>query len=81
MASALPGVNVILKGTSTGTITDVDGNFLISVSGNEAVLTFSSVGFTGQELLVGNQTVINLALQTDITALGRDRHNRLWIAD
>ena len=67
--SPLPGVNVILKGTSTGTITDVDGNFLISVSGNEAVLTFSSVGFTGQELLVGNQTVINLALQTDITAL------------
>ena len=67
--SALPGVNVILKGTSTGTITDLDGNFVISVSGNEAVMTFSSVGFTGQEVLVGNQTVIDLALQPDITAL------------
>ena len=67
--SPLPGVNVILKGTSTGTITDLDGNFTISVFGNDAVITFSSVGFISREMLVGNQTVINLALQTDITAL------------
>lgn len=67
--SALPGVNVILKGTATGTITDIDGNYSISVPGGEAVLTYSSVGFKGQEIPVGNQSVLNLTLMPDVKAL------------
>ena len=43
--STVPGVNVIIKGTSEGTTTDIDGNFTIEVPGSESVLVFSSVGF------------------------------------
>uniref|UniRef100_UPI003019E292 carboxypeptidase-like regulatory domain-containing protein n=1 Tax=Flavicella sp. TaxID=2957742 RepID=UPI003019E292 len=42
---AIPGVNVILKGTSIGTITDFDGNYSINVSSSDAILVFSSIGF------------------------------------
>jgi TonB-linked SusC/RagA family outer membrane protein len=64
----LPGVNVIIRGTSTGTVTDVEGNYSIDVT-EGAALVFSSVGFVTQEILVGTQSQINLTLQADITAL------------
>ena len=67
--SSLPGVNVVLKGTSTGTITDIDGKYTISVPGSESVLAFSSVGFTDQEIMVGNQSVIDIVMQTDVQSL------------
>lgn len=67
--SGLPGVNVIVKGTSTGTVTDVDGNYSLSVPGPESVLVFSSVGFVQEEVAVGSQTIINLVMNADITAL------------
>jgi hypothetical protein len=50
--AGLPGVSVVVKGTSTGTVTDVEGNFKISVSSNDAVLLFSYVGFKPQELVL-----------------------------
>jgi len=59
--SALPGVNIAIKGTSKGTNTDVDGAFKLSVSAN-AVLIVSSVGYSPQEVKVGNRTVINVSL-------------------
>ena len=65
----LPGVNVLLKGTSTGTVTDVDGNYKIEVPNAETVLVFSSIGFLTEEIVVGNQTEINVALVPDIKAL------------
>ena len=65
----LPGVNVILKGTSTGTVTDVDGSYSLEVPDENAVLVFSSVGFVDEEVLVGNQTTINISLVPDITSL------------
>ncbi|NJK87286.1 MAG: hypothetical protein HC906_16200, partial [Bacteroidales bacterium] len=52
----LPGVNVVVKGTTNGTITDVDGNYEISVSGSEATLLFSFIGYTSEEIMVGDQT-------------------------
>lgn len=65
----LPGANVIIKGSSTGTVTDIDGNFTLEVPDENAVLVFSSVGYVTTEVAVGSQTVINVTLQIDITAL------------
>ncbi|MCP1381467.1 SusC/RagA family TonB-linked outer membrane protein [Runella salmonicolor] len=66
--SALPGVNVIIKGTTRGTNTDAEGNFKINVPAN-ARLLFSYVGFTGQEIIVGNQTTLNVKLLPDASNL------------
>jgi len=65
----LPGVNVIVKGTSHGTVTDVEGNYSLDVPGEESILVFSSVGFLKEEVTVGNQTVIDFTLTPDVTAL------------
>jgi TonB-dependent starch-binding outer membrane protein SusC len=66
--SALPGVNILEKGTTNGTVTDGDGSFKMSVGAN-AVLDFSFIGYVAQQVTVGNQTTINVVLQTDVTAL------------
>ena len=66
----LPGVNVLLKGSSTGTVTDIEGNFSLEVPDDNAVLVFSSVGYLQQEVVVGSQSVIDLKLSIDITTLG-----------
>jgi len=60
----LPGVSVLVKGTNNGAITDVDGKYTINAR-SEDVLQFSYIGFATQELLVGNQTVIDVVLQVD----------------
>ena len=61
----LPGVNIALKGTSKGTSTDTGGNFTISVPNSKSVLVVSYVGYLPQEIIVGNQTKINLSLSPD----------------
>jgi len=66
----LPGVNVIVKGTTQGTTSDLDGNYRITVSSSETILVFSSIGFTNQEVTVGDQSVINVKLASDVTQLG-----------
>jgi iron complex outermembrane receptor protein len=66
--SGIPGVNILEKGTTNGTVSDADGNFTISV-GNTATLVFSFVGYTAQEMVVGSQTNLDINLQSDITAL------------
>ncbi|MCC5930268.1 MAG: SusC/RagA family TonB-linked outer membrane protein [Cyclobacteriaceae bacterium] len=65
----LPGVNVILKGTAQGTVTDINGNYSIEVPGPQAVLVFSSVGYLTEEEVVGGRSVINMVLAADITSL------------
>jgi TonB-dependent starch-binding outer membrane protein SusC len=65
----LPGVNVVIKGTSQGTVTDVSGRYSIEVSSTDNMLVFSSIGFISQEILVGNNSIINITMQADITAL------------
>lgn len=65
----MPGVNVVVKGTTTGTITDVDGNYSIEVSDPDAVLVFSYVGYLEQEHSVEGSTEINVEMKEDIQAL------------
>ena len=65
----LIGVNVTLKGTSAGTITDIDGNFTLSVPASGAVLTLSYVGYLSQEVVVGNRNHLNVILQDDSKTL------------
>lgn len=64
----IPGANILVKGTNTGTTTNVDGDFSISV-GTDAVLVVSYIGYATQEVSVGSQTTLAVSLQTDVTAL------------
>lgn len=65
----LPGVNVLVKGTSTGIISDAEGNYKIQVTKEEDILIFSFTGFLSKEVVVGKQTNINIALTRDIQDL------------
>ncbi len=65
----LPGVNVIVKGTAQGTVTDVEGSYKLDVPDESTVLVFSSVGYTSQEIEVGGRSIIDLMLVPDVTAL------------
>lgn len=65
----LPGVNVLVKGTTLGTVTDVDGMYRLQVENQSSVLVFSSIGYVSQEVVVGNQNTININLDPDVTAL------------
>src|SRR5687768_3135749 len=57
---SLPGVNVIVKGTMVGQTTDAEGNYAIDIPDNNKVLIFSYVGFLTKEIIVGNETVVNV---------------------
>ena len=59
----LPGATVVVQGTTTGVVADFDGNYSISASAGD-VLVFSYVGYTAQEITVGNQNTINIVLQS-----------------
>ena len=80
----LPGVSIIVKGTSTGVITDIDGNFSISVPDAQSVLVFSFVGMEPQEVSVGGRSSIDVTLVTSsigvdevvVTALGISRDKK-----
>lgn len=61
----LPGVNILEKGTSNGAISDMDGNYTIEVSSKESTLVFSMVGMISQEILVGEQTIIDISFSVD----------------
>jgi TonB-linked SusC/RagA family outer membrane protein len=66
--SVLPGVSVLVKGTQKGTTTDVDGKYKIAVT-PDATLVFDFVGMQSQEVAVGQQTVINLAMESETLAV------------
>ncbi|MDN5203430.1 SusC/RagA family TonB-linked outer membrane protein [Fulvivirgaceae bacterium BMA10] len=68
--STLPGVNVILKGTSIGTTTGVDGTWKLSVPGTEGTLLFSFIGFATQEVEISGRSTINVKMESDVTQLG-----------
>jgi len=67
--TGLPGVSVVVKGTTSGTVTDLDGAYELSVPDNNATLVFSFVGFNSQEIIVGTRTQIDITLESDIKAL------------
>ncbi len=66
----LPGVSIVVKGTSQGTVTDLDGRFSLEVPSSESILVISSVGFKTQEIVVGNQSTLNIQMITDVQSLG-----------
>ena len=80
----VPGVNVVVKGTSIGTITSLDGEFSINVPGSESILVFSYIGLITQEVLVGQQSILDITMNPDlqelseivITAMGLEKEKR-----
>ncbi|MFD2570190.1 SusC/RagA family TonB-linked outer membrane protein [Spirosoma soli] len=68
---ALPGVNIVVRGTTNGVSTDANGNYSITVPGASAVLLLSSIGLTAQEITVGNRTVINVQMQEALNELAQ----------
>jgi len=67
--AAIPGVAVMIKGTSEGAVTDIDGKYAISYKQANPVLTFSFIGYTTQEIAVGNQKVVDVVLTEDVSQL------------
>jgi TonB-linked SusC/RagA family outer membrane protein len=61
----LPGATILLKGTTTGVSTSIDGRFTLDVPGSDGVLVISSVGMVAQEVAVGSRTTFDIALATD----------------
>ena len=82
--SPLPGVNVYLKGTQTGTITDADGNYSLTVGDENGTLVFSYIGFTTQEVALAGRTSVDIKLEANletlnevvVTALGIEREQK-----
>lgn len=82
--SSVPGVNVVVKGTTIGTITDLDGNFSITVPNDESILVFSYIGMVTQEIVIGTRSNLDVLLHPDIqqlneivvTAMGLEKEKR-----
>ncbi|WP_223271831.1 SusC/RagA family TonB-linked outer membrane protein [Algoriphagus ratkowskyi] len=65
----LPGASILVKGTTNGTVTDIDGKFSLNVSGPTDVLVLSFIGFTQMEVVVGSKTTFDLTLLPDTKSL------------
>ncbi len=65
----LPGVSIVVQGTTNGTITDLDGNYTIDGLGESSVLVFSYIGYLTQQFTVGSQTTIDVILEEDLMEL------------
>ncbi len=67
--SALPGVNVVIRGTTSGTVTDAEGNYKLSVPSAGGALVFSFIGLQTQEVAIGDRSVVDVSLSLDVTQL------------
>lgn len=65
----LPGVNIILSGGTSGTVSNMEGEYSLQISGENTVLVFSFIGYVTQEVAVGNQNIINVSLDSDAADL------------
>ncbi len=82
--STLPGVNVVVKGTTNGTVTDAEGKYSLSVSGADPILVFSFIGLQTQEVAVGQRSAVDVQLSLDVkqltevvvTSLGMEREKK-----
>ena len=82
--SAIPGVNVFVKGTTTGAVTDIDGNYKFSVPADGGTLVYSFIGLVSQEVEIGSRSVIDISMVSDVeqlsevivTAMGIERESR-----
>ncbi|WP_422859292.1 SusC/RagA family TonB-linked outer membrane protein [Flagellimonas sp. S174] len=75
----LPGATILIKGTTTGVVSDFDGKYSIEVPNNDAVLVFSFLGYVNQEVIVGDKVLINVTLKEDAQALDEVVVNALGI--
>ncbi len=66
---SLPGVNIVVEGTTLGTVTDIDGNYTISLDESNATLIFSFIGYKTQSIAVNARSVINVLLEEDVNQL------------
>ncbi len=82
--STLPGVNVIVKGTTQGTVTDIDGNYRISVPENAETLSFSFIGLEAKDVDINGRSTVNVQMASDtrqlsevvVTAIGIEREKK-----
>lgn len=65
----MPGVNVLIKGTSTGTATDVNGQYRLNVSGDQGTLVASFIGYVTKEISIGSQSTIDIQMELDVQTL------------
>ena len=65
----LPGVNIVEKGTTNGTVADFDGNYSITVSNGSAILIFTYVGYTKQEIPINGKPIIDIRMLEDAESL------------
>ena len=65
----MSGVSVVLKGTTTGIVSDINGNYEVSVPNAQSILSYSFLGFESQEIVVGNKTVINVTMEENTRQL------------
>ncbi len=65
----MPGVNIVVKSTSYGAITDIEGKYVISVPNRDVTLVFTFIGYTAKEVPAGSQSVVNVALSPDVEQL------------
>jgi TonB-linked SusC/RagA family outer membrane protein len=65
----IPGVNILVKGTATGTVTDVDGNYSIDTPNEDNILVFSSIGYATQEIALNGRTVVDVVMEEDMQGL------------
>ena len=66
----IPGATVLVKGSSNGTTTDMDGNYRLQVSETDGILVFSFIGYANVEATVGSRSVVNVDMTEDVTELG-----------
>ncbi len=64
-----PGVNIVEKGTSNGVVSDVNGEYKITVKNEKSILVFTSVGYITEEVTVGSKRIIDFTMTADVTAL------------
>lgn len=67
--SALPGVNVVIKGTTNGTVTDADGNYKLTLPTSGGSLVFSFIGLQTSEIAIGERAIVDVSLALDVTQL------------
>src|SRR5690606_3001005 len=75
-SQGLPGTNILIKGSATGTVTDAQGNYSVEVMDDGNILVFSSIGYATQEVAVSGRSVINVTMTLDIRQLGERSEER-----
>ncbi|CAN0502277.1 unnamed protein product, partial [Phaeothamnion confervicola] len=68
--TGIPGVNIIVKGTATGTVTDSDGKYTLSVPASGGSLIFSFIGYSSQEVPIDGKNTFDIQMQLDAKQLG-----------